>query len=214
MDSDEKVAFLIDLFPDEGIEFILNEFLINSGDIEQTINKILSNRSNNDNEDYYNLDDDIKSYNKTNTNQFDYLVEKFPEIEIEAIEAFLLARDENSGELNDDFEGLKNEFIQSKMVTQTNAKKCRKKDNNMKINLADFKKLLTNSNSRDFEIINNSKNCAHDLSDSIQSTFDNGNFFFTCKQISHCIFHLYIIYIYNIVFFVFSMYIYIHKYLL
>lgn len=181
MDSDEKVAFLIDLFPDEEIEFIFNEFLINSGDIDETVNKILSHRSSNENEDYYNLDDEIGSYKKTNTNQFDYLVETFPEIEIEAIEAFLLTRDRDSdsGEFKDDFEELKNEFIQLKRDTQTNTKK---RDNNMKMNLSDFKKLFRNSSSCDLEIINNSKDRAHDRSYSFQSTFDNVTFFFTCKQ--------------------------------
>ena len=84
MDPDDKAAFLLELFPEESLEFIYSTLLSNNCDLDESIKVILGND--------YELDQDFLVESES---PFDHLINTFPDVEIEAIEAFLLTQDES-----------------------------------------------------------------------------------------------------------------------
>lgn len=152
-DPDEKAAFLFELFPEEPLEFIYNTLLNNNCDLDESIKVIL--------EKDYQFDQDSQD-----ESVFDHLVNTFPDVEIEAIEAFLLTQDES-----DDIETVVKEFIkQSSLPTSPGGKPGR--DRNLKMKLSDFKAVLKTSN--------------EEISDKrwwklVEHDRKNKTFVFTCK---------------------------------
>lgn len=118
---DENVALLSELFPEKDLELILDSFLQQDGNIEDTV-KLLLNYP----------DHPI-------TNPFDHLVKTFPDVEIEAIEAFLLTRE--SSQSADDLELITKEFMK-----QTTGGASKPRDRPLKMKLSDFGALLKTSN--------------------------------------------------------------------
>lgn len=128
-DPDEKAAFLFELFPEEPLEFIYNTLLNNNCDLDESIKVIL--------EKDYQFDQDSQD-----ESVFDRLVNTFPDVEIEAIEAFLLTQDES-----DDLETIVKEFVKqsrSSLPTSPGGKSAR--DRNLKMKLSDFNAVLKTSN--------------------------------------------------------------------
>lgn len=117
---DENVALLSELFPDKDLELILDSFLQQDGNIDDTVKLLLNYQ-----------DHPI-------TNPFDHLVRTFPDVEIEAIEAFLLTRE---SQLADDLELITKEFMK-----QTTGGASKPRDRPLKMKLFDFGALLKTSN--------------------------------------------------------------------
>ena len=120
---DENIAFLSELFPDQDLEFILDSFLRQNCNFDQTIKFLLS-------------DHQIESKPLC---PFDHLVKTFPDVEIEAIEAFLLTQDESK-----DLEILEKEFMKQMTVTSS-LTRSKPRDRPLKMKLSDFNSLLKTS---------------------------------------------------------------------
>lgn len=130
MDPDEKVAFLLELFPDFDIEFIFDTLLKNNCDLDETIKSLLDSP-----------DDFIEKQTP-----FDYLIKTFPDVEIEAIEAFLLTQD---GADENDLSKLESDFMKQFSGSVGLQHKPRDRDRDLKMKLSDFSALLKTS--RDLE---------------------------------------------------------------
>lgn len=133
MDPDDKAAFLLELFPAESLEFIYKTLLSNNCDIEESIKVILAN------DDQFDQDFLVES-----ESPFDHLINTFPYVEIEAIEAFLLTQDESV-----DLEIIVKEFMKQSSFPISPGGKSR--DRNLKMKLSDFNALLKTSKEEIFD---------------------------------------------------------------
>lgn len=156
-DPDEQVAFLSELFPDLAIELIFNSLLQNNCDIDEAIKSLLD------------------PVDHVDQNPFDYLISTFPDVEIEAIEAFLLTHE---GE-DEDFDGIEDDFMKQFALSTGSPRKARDRDGDLKMKLSDFSALLKTS--RDIQQTNQ-KNSWQPFRRNSTST-DSYNF--TCKQNCH-----------------------------
>lgn len=134
MDTDAKIAYLLELFPETDPTDLLNYLISNEYDVDLTIKLI--------------LDQDLsKPQNLSYPSAFDYLVVTFPDVDIEAIEAFLLARNiENLNEESASFDELAKEFM--KQTDNSFPRSTSKRQNNLKMTLSDFSALLKTSQDR------------------------------------------------------------------
>lgn len=123
MDPDDKAAFLLELFPEESLESIFNTLLNYNCDLDQSIKAILEK------------DQDIAS---ESISAFDHLVNTFPDVEIEAIEAFLLTQDEST-----DLETIVKDFMKQSSFPISPGSAL---DRNLKMKLSDFNAILKTSN--------------------------------------------------------------------
>lgn len=123
---DDKIALLSELFPDLDLEIILDSFLQQDGEIDETIKLLLGHQD-------------------PFTNPFDHLVKTFPDVEIETIEAYLLTRESQS----DDLELITKEFMKQTTLV------LKPRDRPLKMKLADFGAILKTSNDGFVETGNN-----------------------------------------------------------
>lgn len=156
MDPDDKVAFLLELFPNENIELIYAVLLNNNCDVDESIKAILDKDYQSDHKSDY-------EYGST----FDHLVNTFPEVEIEAIEAFLLTQDESS-----DLKTIVNEFM--KQFHTDGRSPVSARDRNLKMKLSDFNAILKTSSEELFD--------KRRLLIDSESKYNSKEFLFTCKQ--------------------------------
>lgn len=125
MDPDDKAAFLFELFPDEPIEYIYNILLDHNCDLDSTIKSV--------------LDKDSDQEGTAPVSVFDRLTLTFPEVEIEAIEAFLLTQDESNN-----LDSIIKEFM--KQINAPLSPTCKSpRDRNLKMKLSDFNAILKTS---------------------------------------------------------------------
>ena len=123
-DFDANIALLSELFPDLPPEIILNSFLQQNCNIDDAIHLLLHSQ----------IDPVISS-------AFDHLLKTFPDVEIEAIEAFLLTQETQS-----DYETITKEFMKQMNSNIRIANSPR--DRPLKMNLADFGALFKSSNEK------------------------------------------------------------------
>lgn len=133
MDPDDKAAFLFELFPEESLELIYSTLLNNNCDLDETIKVILENN--------YQFDQDFPVESES---PFDHLINTFPDVEIEAIEAFLLTQDESA-----DLETIVKGFMKQTNFPVSPGGKSR--DRNLKMKLSDFNAILKTSKEEIFD---------------------------------------------------------------
>ncbi len=120
MDDDwDKLCLLIDMFPDQNFDSLVSFFQEHGGDLEAVTNAIIGTQ-----------------YPR---NGFDHLVATFPNLKVEAIEAFLVANEP----VPEDFTELESLL----MVSLNKAVKA--KENSLKMNLSEFIKVIDNDNVND-----------------------------------------------------------------
>ena len=151
-DIDDKVAFLSELFPNESLELIFNSLLEADGDTEMTISLILADEDNPKNDEL---------------SVFDHLVNTFPDVEIEAIEAFLLIHADDLSSEATDLNSITRAFMKQLQKT----KKARDRD--LKMKLSDFNSLLRSSNESNWIRTNYNKK--------VGAGKESRAFEFTCK---------------------------------
>lgn len=158
MDIDDKVAFLSELFPNQSLEFILNSLLKSDGDFDVAMNLILQDSD----------DAESMQYNSSPT-AFDHLVNTFPSVEIESIEAFLLINDHLSDQK--DLDLITREFMKHQSTLPKSPR-----DRNLTMKLSDFNSLLRTSN--DLKKIPNQQTYLSSSSICYSHSF-------TCKTLDH-----------------------------
>lgn len=171
---DEKLSVLIDLFPSDDFEDLLMQLEASDCDLENTINFIISQKN-------------------TPTDPFNHLIKTFPDIEVEAIEAFLLTTSYDS-EFEDmdhqDHEEITQMFMKQQSHKHDYSREMipfspvrRQKEKDLKLSLSEFQTVFSDKNKH--KHINNNNVCWSKTSSSHQSSvFQNDNslnFKFTCK---------------------------------
>jgi hypothetical protein len=140
-DDWDKLCLLIDMFPDKDFEFITSIFQEHDGDLGAVTNAIIGSQS--------------------PCNGFDHLVSTFPNLEVEAIEAFLIANEP----LPQDFSELESLF----MISLLN-KPAKPKEKSLKMNLSDF-----------IKVVNDDRSAGCSVSGKCSSYCTTDNFLFSCK---------------------------------
>lgn len=159
-DPDEKAAFLFELFPEESLASIYSTLLNNNCDIDESIKSILDKDNPLSEPDQDSKDESV----------FDQLINGFPDVEIEAIEAFLSTQDESA-----DLETILKEFTKQTSAPVSPSFKSTR-DRNLKMKLSDFTAVLKTSSEENFEnrLKTNSRGRGS----------DNEAFIFTCINLA------------------------------
>ena len=121
-DDWDKLCLLIDMFPEKDFDYLVDIFQENGGNLEAVTNAIIGSQS--------------------PRNGFDHLVATFPNLEVEAIEAFLIANEP----VPEDFAEL-----ESLLMVSLN-KTAKAKEISLKMNLSDFIKVVNDDRSAPWNV--------------------------------------------------------------